>query len=72
MDGAPPGPESIGTLRLVCVVLSRADAMVLVETLGGDITKGANVFAQGSSRRPARGFHIYGLMPDGISGAHGD
>ena len=59
-----------GPLR--CVVLSRADASVLVEALGGDITEGkANVFTSGLAGS-ARQFTVHALMPDGTSGAHGD
>jgi hypothetical protein len=55
-----------------CVVLSRADAAVLAEALGGDIAEGmAIVFAQDMGGT-ARQFSLYALMPDGTSGAHGD
>jgi hypothetical protein len=55
-----------------CVVLSRADATVLAEALGGDITVGtADVFLSGLSG-PASQFSVHALMPDGTSGAHGD
>lgn len=67
----PSDPES-GVLRSLCVVLSRADATVLVEALGGDITVGkAHVF-KGGLGGPARHFSVHALMPDGTSGAHGD
>ena len=55
-----------------CMVLSRADATMLVEALGGDITVGtAHAFWRGSDG-PASQFSVHALMPDGTSGAHGD
>ena len=65
------GPEQV-SVRYQCVVLSRADATVLVEALGGDISVGtADVFPMGLGG-PARRFSVHALMPDGTSGAHGD
>lgn len=65
----PPGDDG----RVVrCVILSRADATVLVDALGGDISVGkANVFPEGLPG-PAAPFSVHALMPDGTSGAHGD
>ena len=66
-----PGSDE-GDRPSQCVVLSRADAAVLVTALGGDITVGtANVFPRGLGG-PAREFSVHALMPDGTSGAHGD
>jgi hypothetical protein len=59
--------------RYQCVVLSRAEATVLVEALGGDITAGtADVFQDPSLDGPAHRLSVHALMPDGTSGAHGD
>ena len=67
----PPDTDK-GVVRSQCVVLSRADATVLVEALGGDITVGqADVFPEGLGG-PASQFSVHALMPDGASGAHGD
>jgi hypothetical protein len=68
---APDAEEDV--VRYECVVLSRPDATVLVEALGGDITVGtANVFQETGLDGPARRFSVHALMPDGTSGAHGD
>jgi hypothetical protein len=67
----PPDPAK-GVVRPECVVLSRADATVLADSLGGDIADGrANVFV-GGLPGSARQFSVHALMPDGTSGAHGD
>jgi hypothetical protein len=66
----PPDPEGWGPTS--CLVLSRADAGVLAQALGRDITVGqAHVFSW-PDPQPPHGFHIFALMPDGTSGAHGD
>ena len=69
----PPDTDK-GVTQSQCVVLSRADATVLVEALGGDLTVGqADVFAFSSGLGgPASQFSVHALMPDGASGAHGD
>jgi len=67
---APDAEEVV--VRYLCVVLSRTDATMLVEALGGDITVGtANVLLRGLDG-PAGRFSVHALMPDGTSGAHGD
>lgn len=67
----PPDAET-GVVRSQCVVVSRADATVLAEALGGDIAAGdANVFPMGLDGA-GRQFSVHALMPDGTSGAHGD
>ena len=67
----PPDPGGWGPER--CLVLSRADAGVLAQALGGDLDVGkAQVFGWPDDPPSPRGFHIFALMPDGISGAHGD
>ena len=66
----PPGDDG-GVVR--CVVLSRTDATVLADALGGDISGGeAIVIDRDVQGPPAAGFGVYALMPDGTSGAHGD
>lgn len=67
----PPDPAK-GVVRPQCVVLSRADAAVLVEALGGDLTDGKAIASGGGLAGPARQFSVHALMPDGTSGAHGD
>lgn len=60
-------------VRYQCVVMSRADATVLVEALGGDITIGtADVFQDTRLDGTASRLDVHALMPDGTSGAHGD
>ncbi len=67
----PPDAET-GVVRSQCVVVSRADATVLAEALGGDIAAGkANVFPMGLDGA-GRQFSVHALMPDGTSGEHGD
>ena len=67
----PPDVEK-GAVRPRCLVLSRADATVLVKAFGGDIAVGtANVFPTGLPE-PATPYSVHALTPDGTSGAHGD
>lgn len=60
------------TVRQQCMVLSHADATMLVEALGGDITRGRAIVIRSGLEGPARRFSVLALMPDGTSGAHGD
>ncbi len=59
-------------VRYRCMVLSRAEATVLVEALGGDITVGTAIAFPRDVGLPDRRFSVHALMPDGTSGAHGD
>jgi len=69
---ALPPDEARGMTQSQCVVLSRADATVLVEALGGDIAVGTAIAFWRGSDGPASQFSVHALMPDGTSGAHGD
>jgi hypothetical protein len=67
----PPDTDK-GVTRSQCVVLNRADATVLVDALGGDLSVGTAIAFSSGLSGPASQFSVHALMPDGTSGAHGD